>query len=954
MRMKGKMFQGGCTCPLPGTRLRAALVLVVLWAVSWLLVPLFPNTEVVQAAEGTREAPPLELVIDQPGRARAFCRNVKVMDSIGGNFEFFHRDLTRGRQRIFSWYWKGDFRENAPGAFSLDGRDSSSGTEYAVRFKRVDDATVEFHLSFTTPSRTSSLEFEVVKLSSDVVKGGEFVVVPVARQDAPGIPTEPRSLSDRMLLNDKDRILIRGMLCDIEIVDLMGRRSMRMADGRNVSWDRFKSIIIGALATGLAPGSRQEFKYRIRALPPSRPIPSKDAAVSFVPEAIDPWSFFLIPPKEEITAPGAYRFREGDAVFGSPMGTAEAILSLEITKMTGLSLPVNDAKASASGRGISIERVQKADRNGIPAEGFEIAVTPDRVTVRGADERGCLYGAYALMGRIGRQDGAWGIGCGKVRDWPDLSLRGACLEMYPPAIQDVKVMKRYLDAYSRARSNVILFLHNPKHIRSCIMRKDDGRWTQEEMAEIVQHARRLHMDVWGGMGSKFRQADFPEMEIAEGSDFYNPFSEKNYAFLFKLYEELLKTYGFSTLMISHDEIQGLSVYADRSGKSTADILGLDVRRIHGWLAKRGIRTAMCGDMLLDHGVWEEKVGAAHSGKPFFRSGLTHLALPYLPRDLFILDWHYDERPSYPSIRHFYENGFDVAGTSWHDPRAAQALAKSVHRFGGQGIMATDFGFWQTMSPAATTLCAPLCGWSADWGMKGSEDDVLALAEAMRDPVYVAENSGQTPVDLQPWANASTFAMSGSAESGVFGAGPFLDLRALPPGPVALGGIRFHVTPHQDGQTRNAAVAANTAARADGPSKEILLFKGSESASRMAFLHTAFVKEPTRDVRHLGSYRVKYAGGSTETIDLLDNWNITDVRSSVGLRPNAWTYQRCPDVLIGSKRVWQGTSAGGMPLNLQLFVWHNPHPGKKIQEVRLRAGDTPQETRIVLLGLTFLQ
>jgi len=121
-----------------------------------------------------------------------------------------------------------------------------------------------------------------------------------------------------------------------------------------------------------------------------------------------------------------------------------------------------------------------------------------------------------------------------------------------------------------------------------------------------------------------------------------------------------------------------------------------------------------------------------------------------------------------------------------------------------------------------------------------------------------------------------------------------------------------------------------------------------------FLHTGFVEEPNARVRKLGWYLVEYDNGASETIDLLENWNITDIRSSEGLRHNDWTFLRNPDVLIGARLVWLGSSASGIPLNLQLFVWNNPHPEKRIHSVKLIAADETKGTKLALLGLTFLQ
>ncbi len=911
--------------------------------------------ETARAAHDSSEGQlPLELRVDPHNHARAFHNGVRLLADIGGFFEFYERSLTGGRKRILSGPWRGSLRENSTGTYSLSGNDQDSGAEYSIVFRQSDAGTIELLMTFKTPSRPSYLDIDIVKLSSDFFKGGTLDATPAALNDDKGIPAEPRSLAGRMLLDGKNRILVRGLLCDIEIEEMTDTNSMYMADGRNIPWDKSRSIILGATHSKLSPGRQYSFKYNIRSLPPSQDWMMQEArASSHQAGEFNVWSFFSIPPKEESTKAGYYHLWEKDLIYGSVSGTAEAVLAREISKLTSMHLEVKPTETAATGRGIIIERIPAGVRPDIPPEGFEIVVLPDKVVVRGAGERGCLYGVYALLGRFAQKAEAWVISCGTIKDWPDLLVRGGSLEILTPAIRDVEVMKRYIDAFSRARSNVIIFLHLPQQMRSWKMNVDDGGWTKKQMTEIALYARSLHMDVWGGMGSKFNPEDFREMDIRQGADFYNPFSEKNYQYIFSLYEEILKTYEPATLLIGHDEIQGLSVYASESGKTTAEILAMDIRRIRDWLTRRNVRTAMWGDMLLDHGRWEAEVGSANSGNPFFRSGATHHALEMIPGDVLILDWHYQEKKSYDSIGNFRRNGFRVAGVPWHEPKAARNMAGSVKYSDGQGIIATDWGFWRTMSSAATTLYAPLCGWSVRCRVDEGNYDVAALAETVRDPVYGSNSYKQMPVSLAEASNRPAQASSGGNNKALFGIGPVLDLRALKPGKQVLGGILFDLLPDNGGQQNNCVVVSNTGRDLTGESKVITLLTGNTEARHIAFLHTGFVEEPETRVRKLGWYVVEYDDGVSETIDLLENWNITDIRSSEGIRHNDWTFLRSPTVLIGAKQVWTGSSASGIPLNLQLFVWNNPHPEKRIRRIKLVAADEPEGTKLALLGLTVL-
>ena len=621
--------------------------------VTILLFALLLNIVAVASA-ATSPVVEIDLRVDPRGRARAFCNGVQVVLSIADYFEFFERQVLGGRARIAQGPWNGNLRENRPGKFTLSGSDPASGAAYTVVFERTDSSTIELTLRFTTPARPSNLGFDIAKLPSDIFLGAAIGASPAIMADAREVPISPRSMERRMLLTDKNRVLLRGSFVDLEISDLTENRSIYVADGRNLPWDKHKSLIVGVNRDSLAQATEYLFRYAIRCLPRTGVAAMPREALAGGPVAdSDPWTFFALPPKQETRGQGVYRLRQEDIIAGHADGAAERQIAEVLRTRTGLDLAVTSA-TNAAPRGIVFEIVPPGQ---LPAEGFELLITPKRVTIRGADARSCLYGAYALMARLQMRAGGWEMDCGTLQDWPDLPVRGICMELLKPPIRDVALMKRYLEAVSRARGNTVILLHLPQHIRAWREGRDDGNWTPKQMADIVSHARSLQMDVWAGVGSSFQQKDFPEMDVRAGTNLYNPFSEKAYAALFSLYDQLLLVYQPSTFLISHDEIQGLNLYAAGTGKSTADIFAMDVRRVHAWLESRQVRTAIWGDMLLDHETWESKVGSANSRNPAFNSGATHEALSGLPADILILDWHYQPKASYPSLDFFRRLGF---------------------------------------------------------------------------------------------------------------------------------------------------------------------------------------------------------------------------------------------------------------------------------------------------------
>jgi hypothetical protein len=96
-------------------------------------------------------------------------------------------------------------------------------------------------------------------------------------------------------------------------------------------------------------------------------------------------------------------------------------------------------------------------------------------------------------------------------------------------------------------------------------------------------------------------------------------------------------------------------------------------------------------------------------------------------------------------------------------------------------------------------------------------------------------------------------------------------------------------------------------------------------------------------------------GSATSISLKEGWNITDVRSSIGLRKYGPGAESSPDILLGSDLVWRGRSAAGLPLNVQMLVWQNPFPERKLARVKFSATKLKpaQDFRIALLALTRL-
>ncbi len=71
------------------------------------------------------------------------------------------------------------------------------------------------------------------------------------------------------------------------------------------------------------------------------------------------------------------------------------------------------------------------------AEGYAMAITPEVVAIVGADEAGSFYGCMTLLQLI-QDEGP--VRCQRIRDWPDMPIRGVC-NIPPPGIPYLAQMK---------------------------------------------------------------------------------------------------------------------------------------------------------------------------------------------------------------------------------------------------------------------------------------------------------------------------------------------------------------------------------------------------------------------------------------------------------------------------------------------------------------------------------
>ncbi|MBM7584511.1 hypothetical protein JOC86_001048 [Bacillus pakistanensis] len=167
--------------------------------------------------------------------------------------------------------------------------------------------------------------------------------------------------------------------------------------------------------------------------------------------------------------------------------------------------------------------------------------------------------------------------------------------------------------------------------------------------------------------------------------------------VFELLDELIEAFETDAFHVGMDEVYEIADdHCPRcKGKERSDLFAKAINDMYGHLVKKhGLQMYMWADRLND----SEKTGYNQWEGDTFG---THKAISSIPKDIVLMDWHYDKLDSYPSISIFLEKGFSVIPACWYKTDAAiDLLEESVRQANEtavsermQGMAVTSWNQW---------------------------------------------------------------------------------------------------------------------------------------------------------------------------------------------------------------------------------------------------------------------
>ncbi|MBI3734050.1 MAG: family 20 glycosylhydrolase [Chloroflexi bacterium] len=296
--------------------------------------------------------------------------------------------------------------------------------------------------------------------------------------------------------------------------------------------------------------------------------------------------------------------------------------------------------ATASGPSEEIGAILRVDAaRGMPAQGYELTITPERISLTAADEAGIFYGVCTLIQILEQTEDA-AVPCMHVRDWPDFPARGVMLDISRDKVPSMETLYALVDLLGSWKINQLQLYteHTFSYRQHPAVWADASPMTEEEILELDAYCRRRAIELvpnqnsFGHMHRWLKHPQYaPLAEVASFEQWHwwgrGPFSvcpldPGSIALLTSLYDELLPNFSSGQFNVGADETFDLGLGRSRAecerrgvGRVYLDFL----LKIHDAVNQRGRTMQFWGDIIIKHPE----------------------LIPELPKDAVALEWGYE-------------------------------------------------------------------------------------------------------------------------------------------------------------------------------------------------------------------------------------------------------------------------------------------------------------------------
>jgi hypothetical protein len=631
---------------------------------------------------------------------------------------------------------------------------------------------------------------------------------------------------------------------------------------------------------------------------------------------------------------------------------------------------------------VSAETDITSSLQGLGPEGYVLRSGGNIVLVAGNDDRGAYYGLQSLRQLLANEDGQLRLRGVHIRDWPDKPFRG--IYLFLPGRDHIQFFKRFvrdfmglykfntlimemnacmrLDSHPELNSGWVQFardvnyscrnyprqpFHDMEQNSSHQDVADGGFLEKEDVADLARWVEKHHIELVPVLPSfthsYYLLADHRDLAAVpqdKWPDIYCPVNEKSYSLVFEVYEEFIDVLKPTSVHIGHDELfLPVDVSPQCSDKDIGELFGQDVNKIHHYLASKGIKTQLWGDMLLQsvRGTGLQKKTAPDGWVYDSPGGLTAEQVERLiPKDCLIYNWFWHDEPGQQSSAEQNEALLDsmgfkqIFGNFEPDIERYESRRKRSTLLGGapSAWFATDeVGFGKDVM-SDFLGCSNIL-----WTGQVIQSKVLSARIQFMLPGIRARLSGMTPpsrtetfiapVDISRKFNFGDTvpALGVRLEEMVT---QTVQLNRIPFDLRRANGMRAIVVGTEGKESTGLPNAVAGIAVGEAPTSLVFLHASARRAKNRESFRLIWDQQDTTDL--LGWYEVVYEDGFVSTIPIRYGVNILEWNWDERVSARDYCYN-ADAVAVGSRA----------PDRVTFFAyeWINPRLGKVVQEVRLK-------------------
>ncbi len=357
--------------------------------------------------------------------------------------------------------------------------------------------------------------------------------------------------------------------------------------------------------------------------------------------------------------------------------------------LTDLGIKIGTGRVSRP-RIIELKRTAQPVSVQDQGQGYRLDVESQKITISAATDDGIFYGVQTLKQLIrGNRVNRVAIPACTIIDWPKLHYRGWQHDISRGPIPTLAFLKKEIRLLSEFKLN--LFTLYTEHVfklkKHPTIAPADGI-TADEIKVLCAYGRKYHVEVVGNFQSFGHFTNILKVpgyrQLGENSDVISPAKEASYRFLNDVYSEIAPAYDSHLFTINCDEVSGLG---DGPSKDLVKKLGVagvyakHINRIASLLRPYGKTAMMWGDIALNYPA----------------------IVPQLPKDLIVLPWAYDPRPSFQNqiepftkygLRFMVCPGVSCWSQIWPDTQSASVnisnFIRDGARLGAMGALNTSW------------------------------------------------------------------------------------------------------------------------------------------------------------------------------------------------------------------------------------------------------------------------